>query len=453
VIATRSGSGDRENDGRGTQRVAVLRPRFLALLAGFVLLVCLAGRLLFIRGWFRPVRISGGSMAETLVGRHLTVHCRDCRFPCRANADAPPRDGCLICPNCGQQNCDTDEITTRRGDRVLLDRLAYRWRLPRRWDLVAFRAADADDYFEVKRVVGLPGETVSIRYGDIYIDGRIQRKTLDQLRAMAILVYDADYQPVGVGRALSRRWRAESSPSSWVEGGAEEQFSAVPELTSHTDWLIYHHWRCIKGPWPRADEYAILDNYGYNQGVSRQLHRVSDVLLVCRARIWTGSGALRFSAHDGYAWFDISLSMDTREARLVCGQQILACAALPPLAYARGVTIEVATCDRQVLLAIEGRLVLRVPYEVGELPFQPTACPLRIGAEGVGLVVRHLQIFRDIHYLGPRGLGRTWTSSGPVQSGEIFVVGDNVPVSRDSRHWEQPGVARNRLLGRVHRVW
>ena len=453
MIASRSGSGDRENDRRGTQRVAALRPRSLALLAGLVLLVCLAARLLFIQGWFRPVRISGGSMAETLVGRHLIIHCRDCRFPCRVDADAPPSDECIICPNCGQRNDDTDEITTRRGDRVLLDRLAYRRRLPRRWDLVAFRTPDDDDYLEIKRVVGLAGETVSIRNGDIYIDERIQRKTLDQLRAMAVLVHDADYQPVVAGETLPGRWRAESSPSSWFQAGSEGQFSTAPILTGRTDWLTYHHWRCMKGPWPRTDEYAILDNYGYNQGVSRRLHRVSDVLLVCRVRISTGSGALRFGVHDGYAWFDISLSVNTREASAVCGRQELARAPLPKLAYARGVTIEVATCDQQVLLAIERRLVLRVPYTVGELPFEPSVRPLRIGAAGVGVVVQRLQIFRDVHYLGPRGLGRPWASSGPLQSDDVFVIGDNVPVSRDSRHWKQPGVARNRLLGRVLRVW
>jgi signal peptidase I len=319
--------------------------------------------------------------------------------------------------------------------------------------LIAFRSADDNGSLAVKRVVGLPGETVSVRQGDIYIDGRIQRKTLEQLRRMAILVHDADYRPVRDEHPLPSRWRVESLPSCWFPSGSEGLFSTTSSPAERTDWLAYHHWRCMKGPWPRTDEYAILDNYGYNQGVSRQLHRVSDLLLVVRARISSPWGVLSLGLHDGYKWFDIRLCMDSRVIQLNCGSQKLATAALPPLAYARGVTIAVATCDRQVLLAIEKQPILRVPYEPGESPFEPTASPLRIGAEGADVDIHRIQIFRDLHYLGPRGLGAAWTSSEPLRSDEVFVIGDNVPVSRDSRHWEQPGVATKRLLGRVLRVW
>jgi len=47
----------------------------------------------------------------------------------------------------------------------------------------------------VKRVVGLPGEIVQIRHGDVYIDGQIARKPLAVQRALAIPVDDAYYWP------------------------------------------------------------------------------------------------------------------------------------------------------------------------------------------------------------------------------------------------------------------
>ena len=77
----------------------------------------------------------------------------------------------------------------------MIDRLAYRCHPPRRWDLIAFRSHDAPDYLEVKRVVGLPGERISIRQGDVYADGRLARKTLPQLRAAAVLVHDSGFEP------------------------------------------------------------------------------------------------------------------------------------------------------------------------------------------------------------------------------------------------------------------
>ena len=48
--------------------------------------------------------------------------------------------------------------------------------------MVAFRSQSKAGEIAVKRVVGLPGETIEIRDGDIYADGRIQRKTLAQQR-------------------------------------------------------------------------------------------------------------------------------------------------------------------------------------------------------------------------------------------------------------------------------
>ncbi len=55
------------------------------------------------------------------------------------------------------------------GDMVLMDRLAYDLGDPRRFDIVVFSRGDRKD--NVKRVIGLPGETVQITGGSIYIDG------------------------------------------------------------------------------------------------------------------------------------------------------------------------------------------------------------------------------------------------------------------------------------------
>lgn len=58
------------------------------------------------------------------------------------------------------------------GERLLVDKLTYRWRAPQRFDVVVFRYPLDPSRDFVKRVIGLPGETVEIREGRVYVDGR-----------------------------------------------------------------------------------------------------------------------------------------------------------------------------------------------------------------------------------------------------------------------------------------
>lgn len=55
------------------------------------------------------------------------------------------------------------------GDVVLMDRLVYDFGHPDRFDVVVFQREDQK--MNVKRVIGLPGETVQIKNDEIYIDG------------------------------------------------------------------------------------------------------------------------------------------------------------------------------------------------------------------------------------------------------------------------------------------
>lgn len=63
------------------------------------------------------------------------------------------------------------EGTLMQGDIVLVNKAAYKLSHVERYDIILFRMADGTDTVSIKRVVGLPGETVCIRDGSIYIDG------------------------------------------------------------------------------------------------------------------------------------------------------------------------------------------------------------------------------------------------------------------------------------------
>lgn len=440
--------------------------------AAIVLALVVAARLWSIQGVFRPVRIAGASMAETLRGAHCRWNCRDCGFPCRYDAERPPTEDRVVCPNCGYVNRDLHAAVSQPGQRVLIDRVAYQFHPPRRWDVIAFRSQDDSDYLEVKRVVGLTGERISIRQGDVYIDGRIGRKTLPQLREAAMLVHDTSFEPRHT-RGLPARWRAPAD-SGWTRTGEGFCRRSSPESGAAADWLTYHHWRCFASPLPRSDEYPVLDNYGYNQDESRQLHRIRDLMLVARLRLAGGSGSVAIRGYDGENWFRANLEFPAQRASLYRGGHRVSSASLPAAAYARDVKLEFALCDRQVILAVDERVVISWPNESADQAGDPHRAaeergpapsaaqpneqgdgtlaqrqPFGIAADGLSVIIRRLQVFRDVHYLDPQGLGRNWSAPAPLGGDEVLVLGDNVPISRDSRQWERPGVPGDRILGRV----
>ncbi len=65
--------------------------------------------------------------------------------------------------------------TLQVGDRIIVDKLSYHLHDVHRGDIVVFARPPLEDqqYADlVKRVIGLPGETISSKDGDVYIDGK-----------------------------------------------------------------------------------------------------------------------------------------------------------------------------------------------------------------------------------------------------------------------------------------
>ena len=60
----------------------------------------------------------------------------------------------------------------QNDDKVIVNKICYLLGSPDRYDIVAFRSVDSsDEYYDIKRVIGLPGETVLIEDGKIFING------------------------------------------------------------------------------------------------------------------------------------------------------------------------------------------------------------------------------------------------------------------------------------------
>lgn len=66
------------------------------------------------------------------------------------------------------------ETTLYDGDNLIVDKISYRFRDPQRFDIIVFPFKYQENTFYIKRIIGLPGETVQIDdKGVIYINGEV----------------------------------------------------------------------------------------------------------------------------------------------------------------------------------------------------------------------------------------------------------------------------------------
>ena len=63
------------------------------------------------------------------------------------------------------------ETTLSDGDQLIVDKISYRFRDPKRYDIVVFPYQYEENTYYIKRIIGLPGETVQVIDGYVYIDG------------------------------------------------------------------------------------------------------------------------------------------------------------------------------------------------------------------------------------------------------------------------------------------
>lgn len=84
------------------------------------------------------------------------------------------------------------ENTLHNGDNLIVDKLSYLFHDPERFDIIVFPFQFQDNTYYIKRIIGLPGETVQIMDdGSIYING----EKLEENYGMEVI------KPETIGRA------------------------------------------------------------------------------------------------------------------------------------------------------------------------------------------------------------------------------------------------------------
>ena len=128
---------------------------------------------LFVRPFvYEGFVMSSNSMAPTILGRHVKSKCPECDENAYGMANIHGNDSIDSTP----QICDHFHVTdlndrifeNNQPDRILVSKYLS----PRRWDIIAFKKPDEPETTYLKRIVGLPGETIIIKNGQIWVNGK-----------------------------------------------------------------------------------------------------------------------------------------------------------------------------------------------------------------------------------------------------------------------------------------
>lgn len=128
---------------------------------------------------------------------------------------------------------DSMEPNLHNGEYVLIDKISYLLHPPERGDVVVFTPPNNErDY--IKRVIGLPGDTVEIKGGQVYVNGI----TLDEPYLQQVILRDEAARVVEAGRYFVLGDNRNNSSDSRSFG------SITPQSIVGRAWLVY---------WPPSD--------------------------------------------------------------------------------------------------------------------------------------------------------------------------------------------------------
>lgn len=132
------------------------------------------------------------------------------------------------------------EDTIMAGDRVVGFRLSYLAKDPARTDIIIFRFPDDESQLYVKRIIGMPGETVEVIDGQVYINGLLNTQVNAHVKGTPVgdfgpwTVPEDSYFVMGDNRNLSydsRYWR-----NTFVSRGAVVGRAAL-RIFPNPGWL------------------------------------------------------------------------------------------------------------------------------------------------------------------------------------------------------------------------
>lgn len=399
--------------------------------------------------------IPTGSMAPTLMGRHKEITCPQCGLVYDVDATreveqgkgrhAPARVEASVCVNCRFPARIGDEPNFQ-GDRIYVMKtpLSVPF-LPGlgsatlgRGDVVVFKLPEDPDVRYIKRLAGMPGETLRILQGDLWVrrghgPGPFLRpvRQLKHQGAMQILVHDDAHRP----RALAGdpRWARWSprTPGVWTEtsgqpgtyrttgsdpggghGWAELRYRHL--VPDPEQWAALVQGKALPRP-PRAT--LITDFYAYNTDLTadasvhpwaaskswRQPHWVGDLTVSFRMDVQALKGSVRVELVKAGVPNRCEIDLAADRVTLWHGDQKLGPPARAGLHGPGTYDLTFANVDDRLTLRLGDRLPFGdgVRYENAGGEVSPTVAdldPVGVGSKGAAVSVQNLLLKRDIYY-------------------------------------------------------
>ncbi|HEV7226189.1 MAG TPA: signal peptidase I, partial [Pirellulales bacterium] len=461
--------------------------------------------------------IPTGSMAPTLMGQHKDLVCNKCRFPYRVGASqevapdnvtnkrereqffANNRLMECTCPNCryemrfGRDEPDgVDPPPSYKGDRILVGKLAYEVSDPRRWDVAVFKYPEQAKVNFIKRLVGLPDETVVIHHGDLSTTSKklangpinaqtianmkqqgtlaIARKSPAKVQAMLQNVYDNSYPlPEPWFSKFPARWTVgpQSRGAGWEALDEGRRFRTNGE-SSGDSWIAYRHLTPSSKDWQTAMQTRelakpieiapelITDFYAYNTGRQSEFNRgnwVGDLSLDCRMKADGSEGEALLALVEGGCVFECRIELASGQATFSISQDPSFKATVSTAVRGPGShQVEFANIDDQLFLWVDGAAIEfdgRYGPLANLVPNDDDLLPARVGSRGAAVEFDQLRLRRDVYYISDRHRGFDVAQAEPgsdeyqwvdgtafwLGPDEFMMLGDNSPQSKDSRFW------------------
>ena len=408
--------------------------------------------------------------------------------------------GSSRCPNCGH---DMDLLTVNHkaydprypsfnGDRILVNKFAYDYVAPKRFDVVVFRYPEDAKTNYIKRLIGLPGETVSIAGGDIWTsrdaaEPAIARKPTAKLLAMLQCVHDSRYESDELARAgwplrwsdwgaaAASRWSTDDGGRSW----------AIDAQGDGRATLRYRHFMPTSDDWEeigaggRVDgelSPLLIDDFQPYNAIATRSHWVGDLAVETRLESRGDGGTVVFDLVEGGRRHEARIDLSAGSVEMVSPFLVGARPKAATKLRGRGKwTVLFANVDDELSLFIDGRRVefdaptaWATPIDAAAVA-KPVKEELRPGADtvsdlapagvtAIGAAVRlsEVRVLRDIFYIGADGISAVGGMiekprlDFPLEADQFFVLGDNSAASKDSRLWlEGHHVDRNLIVGKA----
>jgi signal peptidase I len=313
-------------------------------------------------------------------------------------------------------------------DRVLADKLCTMIRDPHRWEVMIFRFPLDERRLYVKRIVGLPGETLEIRGGDVWIDGKIARKPDHVNDSVLKAVFPVTDGGMDLPRAFASTGPGVTIASASARFAPDSEGELRVRGNVLADWLHGYDpdWKIPPG--------------------QSGTEAVGDLELSCDATLDAGARDLQFTLtnDEGATIFTLPAAGDGRTAGIVfrAGKDGEPRTLWPParggapslagtLTPGKPVHVIARNVDREVTLWVGGELVARIDDDTsGFRAEMPQKALASLGIHGGGSV-DHVVLRRDIYYT-PRVQDPVWH----IPADSYFGLGDNTQGSLDGRGWE-----------------